>query len=132
MKRLELKDTEPKFVPVCQQIKNDVRSKVIDRIRELITLVIGYCATEDENLVVNMSELSKSEHTMQVEIHNSYTDDRLFETRVLDRLEVDCGDGLWIYDKEDEEYDAKDLDTDVLFGIGVLVDEWYHNICIGK
>lgn len=133
MKRLQLKDNaEPKFVSVCEQMKNEVRSKLIDRIRETITQVVGYCATEDENLVVDMSEVSKYKHTMQVEVHNSYTDDRLFETRTLDRLEVDCGDGLWLYDTEEEEYDAKDLDTDILFTIGILIDEWYHNICLGK
>ena len=105
-------NAEPKFVSVCEQMKNDARSKVIDRIKELVVLVIGYCATEDEHLVVNMSEVSKYKHTMQVEVHNSYTDDRLFETRTIDRLEVDCGDGLWLYDT-DEEDDEKDLYEEV-------------------
>ena len=125
-------NAEPKFVSVCEQMKNDVRSKVIDRIKELVVLVIGYCATEDEHLVVNMSEVSKYGHTMQVEMHNSYTDDRLFETRTIDRIEIDCDGDVWLYDTEGDEYDAKDLDTDVLFGIGVLVDKWYYNICLGK
>lgn len=131
MKRLELEhetQANEKFVSVTEQTKKEVRSKVIDHIRETVIKVFGYCATEDENLVVDMSELSKCKLTMQTEVRDYLSDETVQETRTLDRLEVDCGDGLWIYDTEEFDYDAKDLDTDVLFGIGILVDKWFHNI----
>lgn len=50
------------------------------------------------------------------------------ETRTIDRLEVDCGDGLRIYDTEGDEYALRELSTDFIFNIGVLVDKWFHNI----
>ena len=131
MKRLELEhetQANEKFVSVTEQTKKEVRSKVIKHIRETVIKVFGYCATEDENLVVDMSELSKSEITIQTEVEDYLSGETAQETRTIDRLEVDCGDGLWIYDTEEDEYDAKDLDTDVLFGIGILVDEWFHSI----
>lgn len=131
MKRLELEheaQTNERFVSVTEQTKNEVRSKVINHIRETVIKVFGYCAIEDENLVVDMSELSKCRLTMLTEVQDYLSDEIVHETRTLDRLEVDCGDGLWIYDTEECEYDAKDLDTDVLFGIGILVDKWFHNI----
>ena len=131
MKRLELEhetQANEKFVYVTEQTKNEVRSKVINHIRETVIVGLGHCATEDENLVVDMSELSKCRLTIQTEVQDFLSDETTQETRTIDRLEVDCGDGLWIYDTEEDEYDAKDLDTDVLFGIGILVDEWFHNI----
>ena len=131
MKRLELEheaQTNERFVSVTEQTKNEVRSKVINHIREMVVVGLGHCATEDENLVVDMSELSKCRLTMLTEAQDYLSDEIVHETRTLDRLEVDCGDGLWIYDTEECEYDAKDLDTDVLFGIGILVDKWFHNI----
>lgn len=131
MKRLELEheaQANEKFVSFTEQIKNKVRSKVIDHIRETVIKGFGYCATEDENLVVDMSELSKCVLTIQTEVYDYLSDENVREIRTLDRLEVDCGDGLWIYDTEECEYDAKDLDADVLFGIGILVDKWFHNI----
>ena len=131
MKRLKLEhetQTNERFVSVTEQTKNEVRSKVINHIRETVIVGLGHCATEDENLVIDISELSKSEITMQTEVQDFLSDETTQETRTIDRLEVDCGDGLRIYDTEEDEYDAKDLDTDVLFGIGILVDEWFHNI----
>ena len=131
MKRLELEhevQTNERFVSVTEQTKNEVRSKVINHIRETVIAGLGHCAAEDENLVLDISELSKSEITMQTEVQDYLSEETTQETRTIDRLEVDCGDGLWIYDTEEDEYDAKDLDTDVLFGIGILVDEWFHNI----
>ena len=135
MKRLELEhetQTNEKFVSVTEQTKKEVRSKVINHIRETVIKVFGYRATGDENLVVDMSELSKCRLTMLTEVQDFLSDEVVHETRTLDRLEVDCGDGLWIYDTEEFDYDAKDLDTDVLFGIGILVDEWFHNIKTAK
>lgn len=131
MKRLELEhevQTNERFVSVTEQTKNEVRSKVINRIRETVILGLGHCATGDENLVLDMSELSKSEITMQTEVQDYLSEETTQETRTIDRLEVDCRDGLWIYDTEEDEYDAKDLDTDVLFGIGIIVDKWFYNI----
>lgn len=116
------------FVSVTEQYKNEVRSKVIEHIRQTITLIVGYCATEDENLVVDMSEISKYEQTIKIEVEDVYSHTTALEIRTLDRLEVDCGDGLWLYDTEDCEYDAKELDTDIIFGIGTLIDEWFRNI----
>ena len=135
MKRLELEhetQANEKFVSVTEQTKKEVRSEVINHIRETVIKVFGYCAIEDENLVVDMSELSKCRLTMLTEVQDYLSDEIVHETRTLDRLEVDCGDGLWIYDTEEFDYDAKDLDTDVLFGIGILVDEWFHNIKTAK
>lgn len=135
MKRLKLEheaQTNERFASVTEQTKNEVRSKVINHIRETVIKVFGYCATEDENLVVDMSELSKCRLTMLTEVQDYLSDEIVHETRTLDRLEVDCGDGLWIYDTEGFDYDAKDLDTDVLFGIGILVDEWLYNIKSAK
>ena len=135
MKRLDLEhevQTNEKFVSVTEQTKKEVRSKVINHIRETVIKVFGYCATEDENLVVDMSELSKCRLTMLTEVQDYLSDEIVHETRTLDRLEVDCGDGLWIYDTEECDYDAKDLNTDVLFSIGILVDEWFHNIKTAK
>ena len=131
LKRLELEheaQANEKFVSVTEQTKNEVRSKVIDHIRETIIKGFGYCPPEDESLVVDMSELSKCKMIMPTEVYDYITNETVQETRTLDRLEVDCGDGLWIYDTEEYDYDAKDLDTDVLFGIGILVDKWFHNI----
>lgn len=131
MKRLELEretQTNESFVSVTEQTKNEVRSKVINHIRETIIKVFGYCATEDENLVINMSELSKRKVIMLVEVQDYLSGEDVREIRTLDRLEVDCGDGLWIYDTEEFDYDAKDLNMDALFNIGILVDEWFHNI----
>lgn len=131
MKRLELEhevQTNERFVSVTEQTKNEVRSKVINHIRETVIVGLGHCASEDKNLVLDMSELSKSEITMQTEVQDYLSEETTQETRTIDRLEVDCGDDLWIYDTEEDEYDAKDLDTDVLFGIGILVDEWFHSI----
>ena len=135
MKRLELEhetQANEKFVSVTEQTKKEVRSEVINHIRETVIKVFGYRATGDENLVVDMSELSKCRLTMLTEVQDFLSDEVVHETRTLDRLEVDCGDGLWIYDTEEFDYDAKDLDTDVLFGIGILVDEWFHNIKTAK
>lgn len=135
MKRLDLEhevQANEKFVSVTEQTKKEVRSKVINHIREIVIKVFGYCATEDENLVVDMSKLSKCRLIMLTEVQDYLSDEIVHETRTLDRLEVDCGDGLWIYDTEECDYDAKDLDTDVLFSIGILVDEWFHNIKIAK
>ena len=129
MKRLEHESqANEMFVSVTEQYKNEVRSKVIEHIRQTITLILGYCATEDENLVVDMSEISKHEQTIKIEVEDAYSDTTALEIRTLDRLEVDCGDGLWLYDTEDCEYDAKELDTDIIFGIGTLIDEWFRNI----
>lgn len=129
MKRLEHESqANEMFVSVTEQYKNEVRSKVIEHIRQTITLILGYCATEDENLVVDMSEISKYEQTIKIEVEDVYSDTTALEIRTLDRLEVDCGDGLWLYDTEDCEYDAKELDTDIIFGIGILIDEWFRNI----
>ena len=131
MKRLELEheaQTNERFVSFTEQIKNEVRSKVINHIRETVIMGLGHCASEDENLVVDVSELSKYKLTMRTEVQDYFSDETTQETRTLDRLEVDCGDGLWIYDTEEFDYDAKDLDTDVLFGVGILVDKWFHNI----
>lgn len=129
MKRLEHESqANEMFVSVTEQYKNEVRSKVIEHIRQTITLILGYCATEDENLVVDMSEISKYEQTIKVEVEDTYSNTTALEIRTLDRLEVDCGDGLWLYDTEDCEYDAKELDTDIIFGIGTLIDEWFRNI----
>ena len=129
MKRLEHESqANEMFVSVTEQYKNEVRSKVIEHIRQTITLILGYCATEDENLVVDMSEISKYEQTIKVEVEDTYSNTTALEIRTLDRLEVDCGDGLWLYDTEDCEYDAKELDTDIIFGIGILIDEWFRNI----
>ena len=129
MKRLEHESqANEMFTSVTEQYKNEVRSKVIEHIRQTITLILGYCATEDENLVVNMSEISKHEQTIKIEVEDVYSDTTALEIRTLDRLEVDCGDGLWLYDTEDCEYDAKELDTDIIFGIGTLIDEWFRNI----
>lgn len=129
MKRLEHESqANEMFVSVTEQYKNEVRSKVIEHIRQTITLILGYCATEDENLVVDMSEISKYEQTIKIEAEDVYSDTTALEIRTLDRLEVDCGDGLWLYDTEDCEYDAKELDTDIIFGIGILIDEWFRNI----
>ena len=129
MKRLEHESqANEMFTSVTEQYKNEVRSKVIEHIRQTITLILGYCATEDENLVVNMSEISKHEQTIKIEVEDVYSDTTALEIRTLDRLEVDCGDGLWLYDTEDCEYDAKELDTDIIFGIGILIDEWFRNI----
>ena len=129
MKRLEHESqTNEMFVSVTEQYKNEVRSKVIEHIRQTITLILGYCATEDENLVVDMSEISKYEQTIKIEVEDVYSHTTALEIRTLDRLEVDCGDGLWLYDTEDCEYDAKELDTDIIFGIGILIDEWFRNI----
>ena len=129
MKRLEHESqTNEMFVSVTEQYKNEVRSKVIEHIRQTITLILGYCATEDENLVVDMSEISKYEQTIKIEVEDVYSHTTALEIRTLDRLEVDCGDGLWLYDTEDCEYDAKELDTDIIFGIGTLIDEWFRNI----
>ena len=135
MKRLELEhetQANEKFVSVTEQTKKEVRSEVINHIRETVIKVFGYRATGDENLVVDMSELSKCRLTMLTEVQDFLSDEVVHETRTLDRLEVDCGDGLWIYGTEEFDYDAKDLDTDVLFGIGILVDEWFHNIKTAK
>ena len=133
MKKLELEtQANERFVSFTEQIKNEVRSKVINHIRETVIKVFGYRATGDENLVVDMSELSKCRLTMLTEVQDYLSDEIVHETRTLDRLEVDCGDGLWIYDTEECDYDAKDLETDVLFGIGILVDEWFHNIKTAK
>lgn len=129
MKRLEHESqANEMFVSVTEQYKNEVRSKVIEHIRQTITLILGYCATEDENLVVDMSEISKHEETIKIEVEDVYSHTTALEIRTLDRLEVDCGDGLWLYDTEDCEYDAKELDTDIIFGIGILIDEWFRNI----
>ena len=129
MKRLEHESqANEMFVSVTEQYKNEVRSKVIEHIRQTITLIVGYCATEDENLVVDMSEISKYEQTIKIEVEDVYSHTTALEIRTLDRLEVDCGDGLWLYDTEDCEYDAKELDTDIIFGIGTLIDEWFRNI----
>ena len=129
MKRLEHESqANEMFVSVTEQYKNEVRSKVIEHIRQTITLILGYCATEDENLVVDMSEISKYEQTIKIEVEDVYSHTTALEIRTLDRLEVDCGDGLWLYDTEDCEYDAKELDTDIIFGIGILIDEWFRNI----
>ena len=129
MKRLEHESqANEMFVSVTEQYKNEVRSKVIEHIRQTITLILGYCATEDENLVVDMSEISKYEETIKIEVEDVYSHTTALEIRTLDRLEVDCGDGLWLYDTEDCEYDAKELDTDIIFGIGILIDEWFRNI----
>lgn len=129
MKRLEHESqANEMFVSVTEQYKNEVRSKVIEHIRQTITLILGYCATEDENLVVDMSEISKYEQTIKIEVEDVYSHTTALEIRTLDRLEVDCGDGLWLYDTEDCEYDAKELDTDIIFGIGTLIDEWFRNI----
>ena len=129
MKRLEHESqANEMFTSVTEQYKNEVRSKVIEHIRQTISLILGYCATEDENLVVNMSEISKHEQTIKIEVEDVYSDTTALEIRTLDRLEVDCGDGLWLYDTEDCEYDAKELDTDIIFGIGILIDEWFRNI----
>ena len=129
MKRLEHESqANEMFVSVTEQYKNEVRSKVIEHIRQTITLILGYCATEDENLVVDMSEISKYEQTIKIEVEDPYSLTTALEIRTLDRLEVDCGDGLWLYDTEDCEYDAKELDTDIIFGIGTLIDEWFRNI----
>lgn len=129
MKRLEHESqANEMFVSVTEQYKNEVRSKVIEHIRQTITLILGYCATEDENLVVDMSEISKYEQTIKIEVEDVYSHTTALEIRTLDRLEVDCGDGLWLYDTEDCEYDAKELDTDIIFGIGALIDEWFRNI----
>ena len=129
MKRLEHESqANEMFVSVTEQYKNEVRSKVIEHIRQTITLILGYCATEDENLVVDMSEISKYEQTIKIEVEDVYSHTPALEIRTLDRLEVDCGDGLWLYDTEDCEYDAKELDTDIIFGIGILIDEWFRNI----
>ena len=129
MKRLEHESqANEMFTSVTEQYKNEVRSKVIEHIRQTITLILGYCATEDENLVVDMSEISKYEQTIKVEVEDTYSNTTALEIRTLDRLEVDCGDGLWLYDTEDCEYDAKELDTDIIFGIGILIDEWFRNI----
>ena len=69
MKRLEHESqANEMFVSVTEQYKNEVRSKVIEHIRQTITLILGYCATEDENLVVNMSEISKYEQTIKIEV----------------------------------------------------------------
>ena len=135
MKRLELEhetQENEKFVSVIEQTKKEVRSKVINHIRETVIKGFGYRATGDENLVVDMSELSKCRLTILTEVQDCLSGETVHETRTLDRLEVDCGDGLWIYDTEEFDYDAKDLDTDVLFGIGILVDEWFHNIKTAK
>ena len=133
MKRLKHEtQANERFVSFTEQIKKEVRSKVINHIRETVIKVFSYCATEDENLVVDMSELSKCRLTMLTEVQDYLSDEIVHETRTLDRLEVDCGDGLWIYDTEEFDHDAKDLDTDVLFGIGILVDEWFHNIKTAK
>ena len=122
MKRLEHESqANEMFVSVTEQYKNEVRSKVIEHI-------FGYCATEDENLVADMSEISKYEQTIKIEVEDVYSHTTALEIRTLDRLEVDCGDGLWLYDTEDCEYDAKELDTDIIFGIGILIDEWFRNI----
>ena len=129
MKRLEHESqANEMFVSVTKQYKNEVRSKVINHIRETVIKVFGYCATEDENLVVDMSELSKCRLTMLTEVQDYLSDEIVHETRTLDRLEVDCGDGLWLYDTEGCEYDAKELDMDIIFGIGILIDEWFRNI----
>ena len=129
MKRLEHESqANEMFVSVTKQYKNEVRSKVINHIRETVIKVFGYCATEDENLVVDMSELSKCRLTMLTEVQDYLSDEIVHETRTLDRLEVDCGDGLWLYDTEGYEYDAKELDMDIIFGIGILIDEWFRNI----
>lgn len=129
MKRLEHESqANEMFVSVTEQYKNEVRSKVIEHIRQTITLILGYCATEDENLVVDMSEISKYEQTIKIEVEDTYSNTTALEIRTLNRLEVDCGDGLWLYDTEDCEYDAKELDTDIIFGIGILIDEWFRNI----
>lgn len=131
MKRLELEhetQTNERFVSVTEQTKNEVRSKVINHIREMVVVGLGHRATGDENLVLDMSELSKCKMIMQTEVQDYFSGETTQETRTLDRLEIDCGDGLWIYDTEEFDYDAQDLDTDVLFGIGILVDKWFHNI----
>ena len=129
MKRLEHESqANEMFVSVTEQYKNEVRSKVIEHIRQTITLIFGYCATEDENLVADMSEISKYEQTIKIEVEDVYSHTTALEIRTLDRLEVDCGDGLWLYDTEDCEHDAKELDTDIIFGIGILIDEWFRNI----
>lgn len=131
MKRLELEhetQTNERFVSVTEQTKNEVRSKVINHIREMVVVGLGHCATGDENLVLNMSELSKCKMIMQTEVQDYFSGETTQETRTLDRLEIDCGDGLRIYDTEEFDYDAQDLDTDVLFSIGILVDKWFHNI----
>ena len=58
MKRLEHESqANERFVSVTEQYKNEVRSKVIEHRRQTITLIFGYCATEDENLVADMSEI---------------------------------------------------------------------------
>ena len=75
-----------------------------------------------------MSEISKYEQTIKIEVEDTYSNTTALEIRTLNRLEVDCGDGLWLYDTEDCEYDAKELDTDIIFGIGILIDEWFRNI----
>ena len=129
MKRLEHESqANEMFVSVTEQYKNEVRSKVKEHIRQTITHIFGYCATEDENLVADMSEISKYEQTIKIEVEDVYSHTTALEIRTLDRLEVDCGDGLWLYDTEDCEYDAKELDTDIIFGIGILIDEWFRNI----
>ena len=131
MKRLELEhevQTNERFVSVTEQTKNEVRSKVINHIRETVIAGLGHCATEDENLVLDMSELSKSEITMQTEVQDYLSEETTQETRTIDRLEVDCGDGLWIYDTKGDEYVLRELSTDFIFNIGILVDKWFHNI----
>lgn len=133
MKRLEHEtQANERFVSFTEQIKNEVRSKVINHIIETVILGLGHRASGDENLVVDMSEISKSEITMQTEVQDYLSDETIPQMRTLDRLEVDCGDGLWIYDTEGDEYDVKELDTDVIFGIGILVDEWLYNIKSAK
>ena len=131
MKRLVLEhevQTNERFVSVTEQTKNEVRSKVINHIRETVVVGLGHCASEDENLVVYISELSGYTLTIQTEIQDYFSGETTQETRTIDRLEVDCGDGLWIYDTKGDEYALRELSTDFIFNIGVLVDKWFHNI----
>ena len=131
MKRLKLEheaQTNERFVSVTEQTKNEVRSKVINHIRETVVVGLGRCASEDENLVVYISELSGYTLTIQTEIQDYLSGETTQETRTIDRLEVDCGDGLWIYDTKGDEYALRELSTDFIFNIGVLVDKWFHNI----
>ena len=127
MKRLKLEhetQANERFVSVTEQTKNEV----INRIRETVVVGLGHCATEDENLVVDISELSGGMLTIQTEVQDYFSGETTQEIRTIDRLEVDCGDGLWIYDTKGDEYALRELSTDFIFSICILVDKWFHGI----
>lgn len=121
---------------VISKVRDDFKNRVALNLRNIFDDLhkeedYECFPNEDEDLVVELSDVTKTKFYFTIEVENTVDDTIAYEKRTITELHLTLDGSIFIYTEEDkdDEYDFTDLTTDDMFGISKMLDNIYYELC---